>query len=427
MTAAKTVQRSHAALLEAQSPSWAAIHEATPKRGPGGAPPLPGHHRRPIPLQDPTTELILRGVPYTDSESHQALQDYISALAQYKGLELRPTDYTALRAIAKPALASRRNGTHPKIIIKLSSNLLKTKLKARAKGEGTREPLSLKHLGNPHWSSSTAKIYLSENLTPAQAKLFYHTRLFKRANLYKFAWTRNGYCYLRKAEGDQAIPIHTMEDLSSLLRQQKQQENQAKLATAEQKHERKGSESLENSANKMAEPENEDANEGKSRPNQNPQKSAHVPPENQSAEKKGNSEINFSNEEKSRSSQNLGKTAHVPPANQSPARNPAKRKKPAGKKVPSAASSSSHPSQHSSGKKRPRSLSVNVTQGQDPEMGATPLTQPSAPSRAIPTPPTSDVEEEGEERELQGIDEEGDAQMDRGVQEDNSPVDQHQD
>ena len=139
MTAAKTVQRSHAALLEAQSPSWAAIHEAAPKRVPGGTPPPPGQHRRPTPLQDPTTELILRGVPYSDSESHQALQDYIAALAQHKGLELRPTDYTALRALAKPALAPRRNGTHPKIIIKLSSNLLKTKLKARAKGEGSSQ------------------------------------------------------------------------------------------------------------------------------------------------------------------------------------------------------------------------------------------------------------------------------------------------
>ena len=215
LQALTATQIAHAKAIDGKSQSWADIvsneHDAAGLRNP--------RPRKPNrPLQDPTKELVLRGVPYSSQETQQHLQEYVQAIAEHKNIDIRNSDFRILRALARDG--GRRQpirSRHPKIIIVLSSNILKRMFKARSKNaEG---PLLLKHLPakTELWDhTSMTPIYLSENLTPEQNKLFYLVRKLKSKLNYKYAWTRDGYCYMRKTADSKAIPIHNETDLTKL-------------------------------------------------------------------------------------------------------------------------------------------------------------------------------------------------------------------
>lgn len=59
-------------------------------------------------------------------------------------------------------------------------------------------------------------IYLQENLTASNRKLFYDVRTKARNLDYRFVWHREGYSYVRKREGDPVIRVEHDQDLSKL-------------------------------------------------------------------------------------------------------------------------------------------------------------------------------------------------------------------
>ena len=60
------------------------------------------------------------------------------------------------------------------------------------------------------------EVYINENLAPSTRTLFWRVRTFKRENKYRFAWTKDGNCYLRKTEGSPVFHIRTELDLNDL-------------------------------------------------------------------------------------------------------------------------------------------------------------------------------------------------------------------
>merc|ERR1712096_147870 len=47
-------------------------------------------------------------------------------------------------------------------------------------------------------NGSVKKIFINENLTPKNKKIFYHANCFKKQNNWRFVWTANGMVFLRK-------------------------------------------------------------------------------------------------------------------------------------------------------------------------------------------------------------------------------------
>lgn len=60
-------------------------------------------------------------------------------------------------------------------------------------------------------------VYISDNLTPKDRKLFFLAREFAKNSNYSFCWTSFGRIYLRRAEGSPQVRITSENDLEKLM------------------------------------------------------------------------------------------------------------------------------------------------------------------------------------------------------------------
>ncbi|XP_075232211.1 uncharacterized protein LOC142330652 [Lycorma delicatula] len=61
-----------------------------------------------------------------------------------------------------------------------------------------------------------APIYINESLGPVKRKLFAAARMLKKDKQYTYLWIRNGKIFIRKNQGDSALPINSMDDIEKL-------------------------------------------------------------------------------------------------------------------------------------------------------------------------------------------------------------------
>ena len=61
------------------------------------------------------------------------------------------------------------------------------------------------------------KVFINENLTPQNKKMFYHANCFRKQYNWKYVWTANGIVFLRKTESSDAVPIRSIVDLEKLV------------------------------------------------------------------------------------------------------------------------------------------------------------------------------------------------------------------
>ena len=60
------------------------------------------------------------------------------------------------------------------------------------------------------------KVFLNENLTTRNKKIFYHANIFRKQYQWKFIWTSNGMVFLRKNETSDAVIVRNLFDLDKL-------------------------------------------------------------------------------------------------------------------------------------------------------------------------------------------------------------------
>ena len=159
------------------------------------------------PLQDPTTELVITGLPYSGTD--EKLDSLIQQIASTKGVQL-PQGAKYFRALRRGG-SPPSNGRPPRIILQLGTNAAKRAWKSD-KTQITVNSLQYQGI-TPSDAESKQPIFLNENLSPSTRELFYHTRVFKRDHGYAYAWTSDGTVLLRKASGD---PIHTIRSKADL-------------------------------------------------------------------------------------------------------------------------------------------------------------------------------------------------------------------
>ena len=61
------------------------------------------------------------------------------------------------------------------------------------------------------------KIFINENLTPQNKKMFYHANCFRKQYYWRYLWTSNRIVFLRKTENCDAVPIRNIIDLEKLV------------------------------------------------------------------------------------------------------------------------------------------------------------------------------------------------------------------
>ena len=69
---------------------------------------------------------------------------------------------------------------------------------------------------NKNFKFRDNEIYINDHLSPGNRALFAHATERKKTLGYKFLWTKNGICFLRKNEKSEIFPIHSQEDLDRL-------------------------------------------------------------------------------------------------------------------------------------------------------------------------------------------------------------------
>lgn len=63
---------------------------------------------------------------------------------------------------------------------------------------------------------NTQRIYVFEYLSSNRRRLFYKTKLFCKANNYKYLWTKNGNIFVRKEDGSKRISINCHTDFAGI-------------------------------------------------------------------------------------------------------------------------------------------------------------------------------------------------------------------
>ena len=199
--------------------------------------PPPRHLQYPTTIAQ-NTQAVISGVPYKKDENPRKLIDriiksknldhYIVGMVNENAIN--PNDYTCKRAV-KEGTEPDENRPPPVIIVTFTTRDKKLRFITK-KGDFT--DWTVEHVC-PELATSTNKdngIFIRENLTPEQRKLFYLTRQYTNKKvdadgkeavdgekLYRYTWTKHGVIYIKKTEDARAIRIDTEEDLANLQNQ----------------------------------------------------------------------------------------------------------------------------------------------------------------------------------------------------------------
>lgn len=140
-------------------------------------------------------DIIVRGVKYIESSDAELAQLVFDLLYNiYQGI-LEEIIVTYKRLGNKSSESS--SSTKP-ILIKLNNKTVKEEIMRLKKYKHV--DCSMLALKGEKVGTVTDIIYISDNLTPANASLYYAARQLKKKGVIKFAWTKMGKVYIRKDE-----------------------------------------------------------------------------------------------------------------------------------------------------------------------------------------------------------------------------------
>ena len=153
--------------------------------------------------QSRKTCIEIKNVPRSDRESTEDLAKMVLCFAKNINLEMETRDIKDIfRLQAKPE--NKRSSTP--IIVELGSTVLKTDLLKKVKlfNVKNKNKLRAKHLGH---ASEDTPVFVSEQLTPKAARLFFLARELVKSTKYKYCWTSFGKVLVRKDDHSRIIHI----------------------------------------------------------------------------------------------------------------------------------------------------------------------------------------------------------------------------
>lgn len=159
------------------------------------------------------TCIELKNVPKSHNESSDDLVNMVLNLSKNIGLEMESRD---IKDIYR--LPTRKEGvTNTPIIVETSSTMLKTNLLKKAKSYNIKNKTKLqaKQLGLTN--NTEAPVFISEQLTPKGARLFFLARDLSNTKQYKYCWTSYGRVLVKKDDNSSAIVIKSEAQVHHLL------------------------------------------------------------------------------------------------------------------------------------------------------------------------------------------------------------------
>lgn len=153
-----------------------------------------------------------KNVPKKMQESREDLINMVLCLAKNINLEIKPRDIKDIFRVQ-----SRKEGKNPPISVELDSAILKQDLLKKAKSFNikNKSKLQAKHLG--FTTNEDNPIFISEQLTPKNARLFFLARDLAKTKQYKFCWTSFGRVFVKQNENSKVILVRSEAQVHALL------------------------------------------------------------------------------------------------------------------------------------------------------------------------------------------------------------------
>lgn len=152
-------------------------------------------------------ELLVKSVPEKPNETEDDLCIIVEQVLDL--LEVKFDSFTTARRVGK-----HRDDRPRPIVVSVKDMFLKQIiLKNKRLTPITLDKIKL--LGKPI-GDKTQYLYIDENITPMNGRLFKRARELKKQNIVKFAWTRNGTVFVRQGEKTKVIAVSNDYDLKNI-------------------------------------------------------------------------------------------------------------------------------------------------------------------------------------------------------------------
>lgn len=148
----------------------------------------------------------VRSVPLNDNEN---LHTYLQLLC--KSINFHLEEHALVSAYR-----TRPSHSNGHIVYEFSNQTHKHKLLNAIKSYNKKNPekVNTSNIG----LTSKNNLYISELLPKKTKQLYYKTREQAKLAKFQYCWTKNGRIYLRKSQGDAAIPIRSEQQLQDILK-----------------------------------------------------------------------------------------------------------------------------------------------------------------------------------------------------------------
>ncbi|KAJ6648377.1 hypothetical protein Bhyg_03605 [Pseudolycoriella hygida] len=166
------------------------------------------------------SELVVSGIPVMVGES---CYEIVARIASSIGFDLANNSISAFRLNKSGANTSRTDGnamatgqqqnirrSHPLILIKFHSQSDKSVFIGKYLNY---KSLSLKDIG----FHSDQRVYIKENLTPSNYKIFQRCAQAKRENSISKFHTKNGICYVALPSSKTLTPVYSIQHINDIL------------------------------------------------------------------------------------------------------------------------------------------------------------------------------------------------------------------
>lgn len=143
--------------------------------------------------------LEIKGIPETIVEPKQIM----NALCRKAGVTT-PAEHTYLVERIKNGQAEKPKNT---VIIKFESKIVRDSIFKSCKG---KRPQLSDFTGN---TSDNSAVYINEQLTPFNRKLFYEANLIKKEKNYAYLWFTDNKLLLKKTQDSRPLRVYDVEDM----------------------------------------------------------------------------------------------------------------------------------------------------------------------------------------------------------------------
>jgi hypothetical protein len=156
----------------------------------------------------------IKNVPKRSQETRSDLIDIVMSLTKTISLEINPRD---IKDIFRQLGKKNEGQQNPPIIVDLGSSILRNELLMKVKHFNVKnnQKLRAKHLG--YKTNEEQPVFISEQLTQKNARLFFLARDLVKNKKYKYCWTSFGKVYIRQDDNSRIIQLINESQIHNLL------------------------------------------------------------------------------------------------------------------------------------------------------------------------------------------------------------------